>query len=518
MFKAEQKPTAKPAGTTARTPRHKTIGGPNSLEGLPTGPSIYDTWNAAKSTQNPAVDASGDSPIDDDYNNFTTSLGPGRRLDSRSRSTFERVYGASFSHVQIHTDGTADSVASRVNARAFTYGEHIGFARGQYRPGSLVGDVLLAHELAHVQQQRDARNDATAPTSSDASIERDADRAAVAAVSSDVGIKSARSRMKTGLRLSRCEKVPGADPLIPIADFITYVEAVEQAYPSDTPEEILTRIRQEYYGGVAFRRLMVNAPSTEVLRGDAGNPSRVLDPRIGNAAYRHLTAKADENATGDNPSPYIVMPDQSQIDVGHLLLGLDSLLHRQTGEPYTKYGIEGIDPASWPADLALASFWTSYHDRAQRPHKTAAVKPKVSDFDIYYKASAPTQDLLGDADSFGTYEQWQTTKGQSLSQVLSAYYLGTSTTAAGVDRRWRTFCAANGLVYTESSSAWDIPAIEAAWLPRINRLCDLFEAGKVKSVALAAPTRGDWPHSKKALERFLTWVKVKLETELASHP
>src|SRR5439155_21227941 len=44
-----------------------------------------------------------------------------------------------------------------VGARAFTKGEDVYFAPGQFRPGSSRGMALLAHELTHVVQQRNGR-------------------------------------------------------------------------------------------------------------------------------------------------------------------------------------------------------------------------------------------------------------------------------------------------------------------------------------------------------------------------
>ena len=39
---------------------------------------------------------------------------------------------------------------------AFTVGNEIGFASGRFAPGTVTGQMLLAHELAHVVQQRDS--------------------------------------------------------------------------------------------------------------------------------------------------------------------------------------------------------------------------------------------------------------------------------------------------------------------------------------------------------------------------
>jgi len=63
------------------------------------------------------------------------------------------VAGYDFSNVRVYTDAKAAESAQAVNARAYTVGNHIAFAKGQYAPRTLAGRSLLAHELAHVVQQ-----------------------------------------------------------------------------------------------------------------------------------------------------------------------------------------------------------------------------------------------------------------------------------------------------------------------------------------------------------------------------
>jgi hypothetical protein len=57
-----------------------------------------------------------------------------------------------FGRVRVHTDARAADSASALNARAYTVGDHIVFAEGQYDPASSAGRELLAHELTHVAQ------------------------------------------------------------------------------------------------------------------------------------------------------------------------------------------------------------------------------------------------------------------------------------------------------------------------------------------------------------------------------
>jgi outer membrane protein OmpA-like peptidoglycan-associated protein len=53
----------------------------------------------------------------------------------------------------VHDGPQAHEAASSINARAFTLGSDIAFARGEHSPGTEGGDRLMAHELAHVVQQ-----------------------------------------------------------------------------------------------------------------------------------------------------------------------------------------------------------------------------------------------------------------------------------------------------------------------------------------------------------------------------
>lgn len=78
----------------------------------------------------------------------------GRPLETATRNFFESRWGLDFSRVRIRDDGTAAEAARQVSARAFTRGETISFSHDGYGPQRPAGLRLLAHELAHVVQQR----------------------------------------------------------------------------------------------------------------------------------------------------------------------------------------------------------------------------------------------------------------------------------------------------------------------------------------------------------------------------
>lgn len=81
---------------------------------------------------------------------------PGQPLDAATRAFMEPRFGHDFSRVRIHNDGKAAESARSVDALAYTVGDHVVFAKGQYSPNSQSGQRLLAHELTHVVQQRKA--------------------------------------------------------------------------------------------------------------------------------------------------------------------------------------------------------------------------------------------------------------------------------------------------------------------------------------------------------------------------
>jgi hypothetical protein len=79
---------------------------------------------------------------------------PGHPLESSTRVSMENRFGQDFSRVRIHSDERAAESARELAASAYTVDGDIVFAHGQFRPEAPTGRQLLAHELAHVVQQR----------------------------------------------------------------------------------------------------------------------------------------------------------------------------------------------------------------------------------------------------------------------------------------------------------------------------------------------------------------------------
>ncbi|MHB1318732.1 MAG: eCIS core domain-containing protein, partial [Anaerolineae bacterium] len=100
--------------------------------------------------------------------------GGGVPLDHATRNQMEGAFGSDLSSVRVHNDAQADSLNADLSARAFTRGTDIFFASGEYAPGTGSGQRLLAHELAHVEQQQDGPKLDVGSASDPAELEADA--------------------------------------------------------------------------------------------------------------------------------------------------------------------------------------------------------------------------------------------------------------------------------------------------------------------------------------------------------
>jgi hypothetical protein len=80
----------------------------------------------------------------------------GRPLDRETRRYMESRIGFDFGKVRIHTDARAASSAKTMGSLAYTVGNDVVFASGNYAPNTTQGRRLLAHELTHVVQQNPA--------------------------------------------------------------------------------------------------------------------------------------------------------------------------------------------------------------------------------------------------------------------------------------------------------------------------------------------------------------------------
>jgi hypothetical protein len=308
---------------------------------------------------------------------------------------------------------------------------------------------------------------------------------------------------------------------IPIDELIALIASVEAAYPAASPRNILTQVRLLYYSDFAFGQLIPEAQGTQVLT-PAG---RSID-KAPAATVARLKEKADENGSQDNPSPYFVS-GSDEIDLGHVVLGLEALLSANVGAPFSVYSVPRLDPASWIADLGIACVWArdgtakgtvSPEATAKMINTHAATLSSGTppEPEPWFVCSAPRQDLIGDVDFFGLHLEWDGTK--KLSEVFTAYYKG-----AGLAARWTRF-----KTHAQNSWAFGTPPSPPI-ADRVDRFAQLFAAGAFGAAGstLAAgaasavdaalspfgvhplnpsPARITFPKTPAYITRFMTWV------------
>lgn len=77
----------------------------------------------------------------------------GRPLPTAIRSRLEPVFGGDFGAIRVHEGARAGALNKRIQAKAFTTGDHIFFRDGLPDMSTRSGQHLLAHELTHTFQQ-----------------------------------------------------------------------------------------------------------------------------------------------------------------------------------------------------------------------------------------------------------------------------------------------------------------------------------------------------------------------------
>jgi hypothetical protein len=192
-------------------------------------------------TSNPGCDACRQDDV------AARPSGRGRAIDPGVRRPLEARFGQDFSHVRVHADSASAHTAQRLGARAYTLGSDIAFAAGQYRPQQPAGLRLLAHELAHVVQQRGqtavAHPRIDAPGSA---LEREADHAAAQVASGAMPQIHGRAR---GLLQRDLATPPPAEPVREQAELTDEQVQAAIRFNSARYNAANTRLIQNLLGG-----------------------------------------------------------------------------------------------------------------------------------------------------------------------------------------------------------------------------------------------------------------------------
>jgi hypothetical protein len=154
-------------------------------------------------------------------------LGPGKPLDAGTRGRMERGLGADLAHVRVHTGADAARTAASIGADGLAFGPHVALGPAAPRPGTLLGDALLAHELAHTLQQRHAaESDDAVRTGPSPEHELDAHRAAAGVL---LGRPARGPRLRSGLRLALTSCTPAPPVMNTPEEKATWIDQAVRA-------------------------------------------------------------------------------------------------------------------------------------------------------------------------------------------------------------------------------------------------------------------------------------------------
>lgn len=191
----------------------------------------------------------------------------GQALNDDTRMGMEQRLGSNFSQVRVHTDARAAQSARAVDALAYTVGRDVVFGEGRYAPHSASGQRLLAHELAHVVQQRGAVPHSAADLRIGAAHdahEAAADRSAQAALPG--GVATSPMPATAGAVLQRQPVPAGAPQVLPTLNLPTASIdlAADEAISADNPKLVdLASSFRRADGTGASARIAISASLSE---------------------------------------------------------------------------------------------------------------------------------------------------------------------------------------------------------------------------------------------------------------
>jgi hypothetical protein len=254
----------------------------------------------------------------------------GRPLNPRIREEMEAKFGEDFRDVRVHGDRTAHTIASLLGARALTSGKEIVFGEDFYVPNSSKGKRLLAHELAHVVQQRRGRG-----SSSSEGVAEDEARTVGTNVESG---KSARVASSAGT---------GAQ-LDPLNDDERKRET-ESMLPPELVSSIKAMTTPVAQPGIAGQPMATSAPAAPpAITHWLGNPATQPRMQISQDARGNITVDSPEtgrttfSASGKRLTP---LPNGDAENIARTLRAMNYL--HQTGGKRVVEGKGALDEAGW---------------------------------------------------------------------------------------------------------------------------------------------------------------------------
>jgi hypothetical protein len=331
--------------------------------------------------------------------------------------------------VRVHDGADAASAARSIHALAYTVGTDIVFGCGQYEPSSEKGRQLLAHELTHTIQQHTnivRRKPSKAPTCTTTFTKATTFAGLIAL------IRAAESKLATA----------------GITDTAKQIHILRGIYYG-------TEWSMDYRKEKSSTRNLGFQLFTQSTKPD--DPRSILDCGLFEALLH---------------SPEVSDPaSKRQVDVGHLLIGLDARNATFPGLSFPVFGGTGTEIVTWLGDLGGGAARLAVH-RFVDPSKGASAVFRGSDY-------GGTVNLEGDVAGFVVASGGSTSvgspvfaAGKSLSDTLQDYL---SPKGAEWKNRAATFLAMHGAAFTPSGALSNRAALAAKFGSQIlDFACEYF--------------------------------------------
>jgi len=397
----------------------------------------------------------------------------GMPLAQELRAWFEPRFGYDFGGVRVHVDAHAARAARSVQARAYTLGRDIVFGAGEYLPATHAGRQLIAHELAHVVQQRGG----------------------------------ARTLHRRAANCPASE--PSPQKIITMDDFIELVRRVETSTATgNDPIATARLIARTKYDGRAWDWML---PST---RGQPGIVAggKVTGDDVGAVCFKLKVRVPDslpEIRIEGEEGGKAWKVSGSLADPMHIVVGVVADAETQAAGS----GASGLSSlvGALPASVSQRSASTWVGDIGKAAGDWMAVRPASggggSTKDDHLRDSAPPADLLADIDGVAMTSRasgngFVFDKSKKLSDNLQRYYAPAGRT--GSSRRFHVFCSVENLALEADGVHLSATAKATIGL-RVKDFADWYTRNDPHVLASVTAGSRSWHFSKALIDRADDW-------------
>lgn len=397
---------------------------------------------------------------------------PGEPLGSSTRAFFEPRFGRDLSGVRVHTGNSAAESTQAIQARAFTTGQDVVFAPGEYAPESHDNRKLLAHELAHVNQHEpEVRRDVS-------------NQPAGVAPPHPSGLKAAREVILDALEgytsstdseniMNQFRGKSGAMMLAIVNDVMNYGALKHNKTPDQIFEWLLGDLTEE--NRRELRKLLVLSGSSNAQKIVAGVIKDCLDGYTSESdssqIYELLQASAGQSMDALLVELETLMQQAREIMGSQLFGDLDRVTAEKVRQLFFKQGgpiAAGQYAAPWTARkiMNLIEGYTSHSDSTDivwllnttQLEMRGLVQVRLEELCQAGRAESVSVVLMHDMD-MSDYERLRTMGGLDLLAYKDTKNWAEKTISTvewvGIVAAWAV-CGIVGLVTGIFAAAWDI--------------------------------------------------------------